>query len=335
MKIALFTHELGLNGAPRALLNMSKCFIELGCEVDLYSPFDGPIRDSFTNCGVNVCIKNDLFGTKEIDNDLSYDLIVYNTIVSLISAENTKKWKGKKIIWIHEGAYCYDIFGKPTVAYGLNRAIDYRKLIGLVDEIYCVSEWSANTTRKYTDKEIKILPYYIEEENINRSHKDSKGLYIGLIGTVEARKGVYFLSEALKKLPSDVHVISIGKAINPVFNDKILYLGCQKHDFVLSAYNKFDLLICPSEDDPMPIVCAEAFMLGCPVFVSQNTGTSALIEDKFNGVTFEYSVNGIINAIKWAYSHKFLLEDIGERGRNIYKNNFTYNKFKENITNLL
>ena len=336
MKIALFTHELGLNGAPRALFNLAKCLLLKGYNIDLYSPFNGPLGVEFEKIGIKVIIRHDILDEDTINEEDKYDILLFNTIVSLIVAKNTKEWEcSKRIVWIHEGPFAYRLFETTTSSYGLGRKLDFKDLIQYVDEVYCVSDWSAEITEKYTDKEIKILPYYIENIDHKRCHKQSNELIIGLIGTVEERKGIKVLANALKKVPNNVHVVSIGSIMQPVQSSKITYLGKQNHDFVLNAYDNFDLLICPSEDDPMPIVCAEAFMLGCPVFVSENTGISLLIEQYHNGVTFDYSVRGVTDAIKWACNNKRLLEGIGKRGKDVYKNFFSYKFFAEGINKII
>ena len=336
MKIALFTHELGLNGAPRALFNMAKCLLKNGHDIDVYSPFNGPLGIEFESVGINVIIQRSILDEKPLIEPKKYDVLLFNTIVSLIIAKNTKEWEcRRRIVWIHEGPFAYKLFGTTTTSYGLGRKLDFKDLIQYVDEVYCVSDWSADITEKYTDKEIKILPYYIENIDHKRCHKQNNELTIGLIGTVEERKGIKALAEALKKVPNNVHVVSIGSVMQPEQSSKITYLGKQNHDFVLNAYDIFDLLICPSEDDPMPIVCAEAFMLGCPVFVSENTGVSLLIEQYHNGVTFDYSVKGVIDAIKWACNNKSQLETIGERGKKIYKDFFSFDVFNKEIEELM
>lgn len=336
MKIALFTHELGLNGAPRALFNMAKCLLKKGHDIDVYSPFNGPLGAEFEGIGINVVVQRSILDEKPLMEPKKYDILLFNTIVSLIVAKNTKEWNcNKRIAWIHEGPFAYKLFETTVTSYGLGRKLNFKDLIQYVDDIYCVSDWSAEITEKYTDKEVKILSYYIENSDHKRCHKENQGLTIGLIGTVEERKGIKVLAEALKKVPNNIRVISIGTPMQAIPSDKIVYLGKMPHEKVLDAYDNFDLLICPSEDDPMPIVCAEAFMLGCPVFVSNNTGVSLLIEQYHNGVTFDYSVRGVIDAIKWACNNKSQLETIGERGKKIYKDFFTFDVFNKEIEELM
>lgn len=335
MKIALFTHELGLNGAPRALFNMAKCLLKNGHDIDVYSPFNGPLGVEFESVGINVIVQRSILDEKPLMEPKKYDVLLFNTIVSLIMAKNTKEWDcNKRIAWIHEGPFAYKLFETTITSYGLGRKLNFKDLIQYVDDIYCVSDWSADITEKYTDKEVKILPYYIENSDHKRCRKESQGLTIGLIGTVEERKGIKVLAEALKKVPNNIRVISIGTPMQPIPSDKIVYLGKMPHEKVLDAYNNFDLLICPSEDDPMPIVCAEAFMLGCPVFASNNTGVSLLIKQCFNGYTFEYSVKGVKDAINWANQHRHLLNDMGERGKQIYKDVFTLEVFNKEIDSI-
>jgi glycosyltransferase involved in cell wall biosynthesis len=341
MKIALFTHELGLSGAPRALFNMAKCLRSLGHEVVVYSPFRGELKDEFEEEDIPVIFKHDLLGEKEVTIEENYDVIIYNTIVSLVSAKNTQSLKGKRIAWVHEGFFAYELFSKTDTAYGLGRKLNFNELFNYVDEVYCVSDYSAEITENYTDKKIKILPYYIEHIEHERNHREHYDLTVGMIGTVEKRKGIDLVMDAVKNAKFDIKVILIGgidrgyaeKIVNK--NPKISYIGRMSHDVIMKSYDRFDLVMCPSMDDPMPIVCAEAFMMGCPVLVSENTGTYSLIDNKKNGIVCEYNSNSLLKALEWCYRNKKLLKDIGVRGKEIYKENFTYNVFEENIKQML
>ena len=100
MKILLVSHEFGLNGAPRALLNMCIVLKELGYDLKVISPIDGPINKEFKENNIQSTIIPDLFSINfnhPFDFE-GYDLILINTIVSTAFAKNIKDIKTKKYV---------------------------------------------------------------------------------------------------------------------------------------------------------------------------------------------------------------------------------------------
>ena len=339
MKILLVSHEFGLNGAPRALLNMCIVLKELGYDLKVISPIDGPINKEFKENNIQSTIIPDIFSVNfnhPFDFE-GYDLILINTIVSTAFAKNIKDIKTKKICWVHEGQFAYDIFSKYYGLYGRETNYDFVDLMKYVDECYCVSEYSKQVTVKYTDKIKGILPYYIDKINkeTNQDYNKSNKLSLGLYGTVEVRKGIFLLKNAVDLLPKnisdkiEIHVIG---AINlPLFkDDHFKYYGPLEHDLLLKSFNKIDVLICPSLDDPLPITACEALMFACPIAVSENTGFYNFINED-NGFRFKTNEQAIADCICQIYNNKIKLKDIGKNGRKLYLDSFTKTSFKENI----
>lgn len=343
MNILLVSHELGQSGAPLALFNMVKSLISFGHNVDVISAFNGNIGNDLIENGVNVIIDSDIFKTNCISkHDLSkYDLIIFNTIVSLAFAKNVSNVNVRKICWVHEGEYAYELFSKCFGLYARNDIYDYHDLFNYVDEIYCVSEYSKHITEKYTNKPIEIFPYYIKDncDRIIKTNKSTgKELKIGLFGTVEKRKGIELLDSAIKLLPTkirdNISIILCGKLTNDVpYNVRFKYLGLVPHETLLDLYNQIDLLICPSLDDPLPISVCEALMMECPVAVSSKTGFYSLLSD--TQYVFDCDKNDLKNCLCDIYKEKDELVEIGNGGRKIFLDYFTEDKFNENLVKIV
>ena len=98
---------------------------------------------------------------------------------------------------------------------------------------------------------------------------------------------------------------------------------------------KTDVLLCPSLDDPMPIVCTEAFMLSKPVIAGTNTGTASLIKNEKNGfVTVSGNAKSLADNILKVFKMKDELEEIGRNGRKIYDEWFTMEVFSKNVRSI-
>ena len=68
---------------------------------------------------------------------------------------------------------------------------------------------------------------------------------------------------------------------------------------------KADVMLCPSREDPMPTVCAEAMMHSVPCILSDATGTAAYVEDGISGLVFQSeNAQELSEKMKWCMSHR-------------------------------
>ena len=105
-----------------------------------------------------------------------------------------------------------------------------------------------------------------------------------------------------------------------------------EHHKLLEIMSSIDILICPSRDDPMPIVCTEAMMLSKPVIVSTHTGTASFIHDGINGFVFDSgNSKQLADSIVKAVNNSHLLPDMGKRARKIYEEYFTLEQIDKNV----
>ncbi len=143
--------------------------------------------------------------------------------------------------------------------------------------------------------------YYIDDvaDSINVSVHNTGKMTMVIAGTIDERKGHDVLLESMSFIPKNVRdnieVLIVGSPNNEIIYKKIRQskykcmqlIGAVTHNKLLSFMKGMDILLCPSIDDPMPIVCTEAFMLSKPVIVGSNTGTAAFVEDGENGFIVE------------------------------------------------
>ena len=114
------------------------------------------------------------------------------------------------------------------------------------------------------------------------------------------------------------------------------YLGEMNHSDLLNFLSSVDVLLCPSLDDPMPIVCTEAMMFSKPVIVSTNTGTASFIQEGVNGYVVKAGdAEELAKAIERAVVEKDKLTEMGKQARLVYEQNFTFEKFEDNIRRMI
>ena len=165
------------------------------------------------------------------------------------------------------------------------------------------------------------------------------------IGYIERRKGQDVLIDAIEGLPEDISLrcefVLIGQDDSLMAHELreriadmlwIEMMGFVGRDRIHEVLDESDVLICPSREDPMPTVCAEAMMHKIPCLVSDATGTASYIRDGYNGLVFK---NGNIDELKkkiiWCVEHPDEIKEMGSRSYEIYRNVFSMETFETNL----
>lgn len=357
-KILLISHESSLTGAPRALLNLAICLkkqdvlpyiltlkpgsLDAECEKQgILHDFISPSL-FFSNSANGNKLREELI--KSID---LFDIILFNTIVAVPLIKSISMSSPRKYCWIHDGSVAFE---------GWSKMYNLTEIFNDYDRIFAVGNYTIDLVKSYSKGEIQVenLLYGIDDilrdsklDNINPYwpiEGDEHKLKFILAGTIESRKGQKILLDALNFLPAeileDMSFVLVGGICDKEVEQNILkskkkcvhYLGVVNHQTLLSYMRKTDVLLCPSLDDPMPIVCTEAFMLSKPVIAGTNTGTASLIRNEKNGfVTVSGNARSLANNILKVYRMRDELEEIGRNGRKIYDEWFTMEVFSKNV----
>lgn len=347
--ILLITHELSLTGAPRALANMA---YELKKEGKIpvvisnkYGPLMKEIEERGILCKVDYSLNapNSYTGsehTRLTEYACHFDFIVFNTIISIPLIHKFTDSKAMKICWIHEGRIGYHYCPHSE---------QLKETLKLYDKVFVVGEYCKKITSQYCSDETSLesLLYYIDDisnAQQNSYSNDSDKIKMVLAGTIEKRKGQEILLDSMRFIHKDIRnkieIAIVGSNVEQHIYDKLrkskydcikLY-GSVPHEKLLDMMNKMDILLCPSIDDPMPIVCTEAFMLSKPVIVGINTGTAALITNGENGfVVKDEKPQSLADTIITAYQSRSRYVEIGRKGRKIYENYFSHDSFQKRI----
>lgn len=124
---------------------------------------------------------------------------------------------------------------------------------------------------------------------------------IGLVGSIEHRKGHDLLLEAVRRLPQEqrekVHIVFLGSSKNGKtvdwLNGEMERSGLRPHISWFQYqppevfYKIFDIFAAPSRKEGFPLVTIEAMLSGCCCVRSNTEGASEQIEDGKSGFIFE------------------------------------------------
>lgn len=349
-RILLVSHEFNLTGAPIAILNMAKILVELGHFPVVISNKKGELIDCLLNENITTIYAPQLHEDLQFSNwciDL-FDLVIANTIVEY---PIINKLSGKEIPvlwWIHESLELYS----PQ------RVIKMPKFVDDNINVFCVGNYAKLIFNKYFPNiNSEILLYYSPEWdcNINGKHIIKKDLIINktvfaTIGTIESRKGYKVLLDAINYLSEEEFLkcffVFVGKNCNNEVYEKIIdftkkypknsiYISSLEYEDMYKLYAHVDCLICPSLDDPMPIVVTEALMLSKIVICSENTGSASIIKENNSGILYKNndyklltkSIKKVINTVD--------INQIKNNARLTYEKYFCEDIFRCNLKNVL
>lgn len=93
-----------------------------------------------------------------------------------------------------------------------------------------------------------------------------------------------------------------------------------------------DVLICPSRQDSMPTVCAEAMMHRVPCLVSDAVGTAAYLSDGVDGMVFKSGdIDGLREKILWCIKNRGTVKRMGNEAFKVYETVFSVKTFEKNL----
>lgn len=340
-KILLLSNELTLGGPPIALFHAALCLKKNGYTVIYGSMMDGPLKEKIIEQDIPVIIDENLqIATMEETKWVcSFSLIICNTLNFhvFLSERNTKI---PVIWWLHDAGFFYDgVNRKQIEQINLNnlKAVS----VGPVPEA-AIKEFIPAI-------QCEELLYGVEDRGDVERAKSTEKLRFITIGFLEDIKGQDILLKAIKMLPVEMrsqcefYIVGhnetlFGERLKNASSDmkEVIFTGCVNRAEIHKLLSESDVLVCPSRQDSMPTVAAEAMMHSVPCIVSNATGTAAYIHDGDDGFIFP-SQNALIlvEKIKWCVAYKEELRSIGKKARGIYEKVFSMSVFEKKLIEIV
>ncbi len=283
----------------------------------------------------------------------SFDLSKYDVIISSASWYITKGFGGQKTIEI---CYCHT---PPRWLYGYTTSINFKKYVLVRFYARVVGHF----LRMYDFKQAQKVNYLIANSKevqgrIKKFYRrDSTIIYppVSLPKTTDVKKGDYYfiVSRIVGAKGLDLAVDAALKAgfrlkiagspagyyfehdkLVKKSEGKVEFLG-QVTDLELAKlYKGAKAFLALSQDEDFGITPVEAMLSGTPVIAFNGGGYKETVIDGKTGVLFEdYSVNGLIEAIKKFEKTKISSKDCIEQAKKFSKERFK-NEIKEFISKL-
>lgn len=302
MRIALFSHNSKLEGAPLHLVRLATLFQRHGHTCTLVTPFEGPLNAIARQAGIAVQVTPDMLRSpKSLGKDLYADVFIANTIVTYsILGYLKKKFPHTRLLWIiHESERALYERMFPALQ---------AKLFALPD---CIAFPAHAVQEVYQDlpiqKAVSIHNGIDKRKNYDKAQLRAQygipadATVITLVGYLSERKAqLEFVESAIRLLhqsDTPLHFVLVGHytswhtlyrdyCVQRTVNEKLAeyFSFFSPTDDPFPFYCLSDIAVCPSYIEACPYVVLEAMACGLPVVASGTYGVREIIEHDVNGI---------------------------------------------------
>lgn len=341
-KILLLSHDMTLGGPAIALFHAAEVLKKYGYEVIYASMEDGVLRKKLTENGIPVVVDENLQTAvmNETEWVKQFSLILCNTLNFhvFLSERDTSI---PVLWWLHDASFFYDGVDREVIG-----KISLENLRGVT--VGKVPEYAVREFLPYLDCG-RLLYGVSDMVGESAVHEGSKLVRFITIGFMEERKGQDLLVQAVKMLHENkanrCEILMVGHN-NTLFGEKIKketrnmknirIIGSTDRETIHELLQNSDVLVCPSRQDPMPTVAAEAMMHSVPCIVSDVIGTADYIRDGEDGLIFRNgNVEELMEKIEWCISNKDRLEKMGKKARKLYEKYFSMKAFENSFLEII
>lgn len=352
-RICVFVHELNRSGASIVMYDAITIMKSSGCDIVVISPMEGPLHEAYEKIGVSVIISEEYFdmlyrekGLNDcLKNDMleqlyQFDQIWFLTILTAPMLKCCENMNLPMVWWIHEGKECF-----YTSSFGMPKKIKDNVLV------LVVGEYTRRVLKSYGFQYSEaVLNYGVEDKGKGYFHSSIGKDYFLMVGTFCSRKGQDILIESLAYLDNNIinnsNFLFVGEAIDVQYAEKINemakeyknigFVSTVDRNELFSYYANMKCLICPSRDDPMPVVVTEAAMLSKPIICSDRIGQAEYIRKGDEHVVFNnLSPVDLARAITKVYYDNNLCKKLGQYNRKIYEKLFAYDTMKVRLLQII
>ena len=189
---------------------------------------------------------------------------------------------------------------------------------------------------------IDVVPYGIDLERFRpaparEKTESSKCFRLLFVGTINQRKGIKYLLETLRLLPSkQVKLVICGRVVDDLkifepFQSQIEIRPSVSFPELLRAYQEADLFVFPSVVEGFAQVLLESLSCGLPILSTTHTAAPDLIDDGIHGFVVEPRRPELMaEKIEWLIQHRSQLREMKHAARERAEQ-FTWERFRKGV----
>lgn len=218
------------------------------------------------------------------------------------------------------------------------------------DKIRVISQWALKQTKEIApDKPHFLFPAFTDLNLFLKEQNTKFENFILFVGQLEKIKGVEYLIEAfagIKKEFPEFKLVIIGdgserkslerRTSDLELRDGVEFKGRLSLEAAKNIMKNCYCLVLPSLSEGLGRVLMEAMALSKPLIGSNVGGIPDLIKDGRNGFLVEKAnPQDLAEKLGILLKNRKLVLDMGERGREFIKSNFSNEKYCQNFINLI
>ncbi len=166
--------------------------------------------------------------------------------------------------------------------------------------------------------------------------------YVLFLSRINWKKGLDRLIKAWHMVP-DLQLIIAGNdeenyqeemeklAQAEGVSDRICFIGPAYGKDKWLLYQHAELFVLPSSSENFGIVVLEAMSMGCPVVVTAGVGMASTVAEERCGLVVDATPDILAASIRSLLDNKQLLKEMGERGRAIAANRFSWSSIAKEM----
>lgn len=339
-KIFICSYDFGRTGVPVALLNLAILLKKMNYHVLMAavkgeSALTYELRINGIDYISNV---SDLYRNRNFLEQLKqFDLIILGTLILDEIGRFLSKTNIPIFWWIHESSETfYQDHPLPEKQGNIHYYGGGKRVLRKFAEYY-------------PNEQIEELLYYLPDSRYS-PHSHTEVRTFSLLGTWCERKAQDILISAIRELPEDVRKKCIFYFVGTAFGEERKYIESLCEEFseiryiyeltqaeLAEFYKQIDVLICPSRDDPMPIVVTQALQNGIPCIISDQVGQCEYLVDMEGGTVFQSEDAAALKQLitEFAFCPDFKMEKYSQNARSIFDLYFSETIMKEKIEKIL
>ena len=131
-------------------------------------------------------------------------------------------------------------------------------------------------------------------------------LYVGRFDRVKGLPELYKAIDRLTDIPFELEIVGPIPSEEKISNENVIYSGLLSGDDLIAAFDRNDVLLCPSISEGMPNVILEAMARGLSI-IATDVGATGMLVSKKNGILIDAPnpkdiAESIKNAVSWSQS---------------------------------
>lgn len=349
--VLVVSTELDYNGGTLAAVYAVKALKSKGYNVVLAAP-DGNdtfIKETIAE-GVNVVICPSLpyINKEELVWVKQFDVVIVNVYQMIAAACEISKVV-PVLWWIHEPSKNWEqIYDHTNEHFAEYVNMEYFDKIN----IKAVSSIPKATYNSYYPDRIKSTMAYgipdMSDTNYGFTKSADDKMIFAIVGGVIPRKAQLEFVQAVSMLSEEqkqqaefwiIGGIGVSDYCNNVrkiaeAEPSVKITGQLSREEIYKKYKDIDVVVCPSLEDPLPIVMTEGMMFGKICISSDANGTADFITDGDNGFVCKAGdVNSLYEKLSWLIDNRTdeKLQAMRHKSRAIYDEYFSMESFANRL----